>query len=141
MLYLTFDSITTFLLPYFLGIVYLAIACWVSSELSTPEIVTIAPIVRPEEVFKVLEAASFSSIDNLVIPIKPTVSRRSRKSPVVISTPVVEIAPAKESRSLRSAVCLGRGCANDGRNLSHHPKKLLDLSPRSNNRIFSVLAV
>ena len=139
MLYLTFDSITTFLLPYFLGIVYLAIACWVSSELSTPEIVTIAPIVRPEEVFKVLEAVS--SIDDLVVPTKPTVSRRSRKSPVVISTPVVEIAPAKESRSLRSAVCLGRGCANDGRNLSHHPKKLLDLSPRSNNRIFSVLAV
>ena len=101
MLYLTFDSITTFLLPYFLGIVYFAIACWVKSELSTPKIVTIAPIIRPEEVFKVLEVGSFSSIDNLVVPIKPTVSRRSRKSPVIISTPVVEIAPTKKSRSLR----------------------------------------
>ena len=139
MLYLTFDSITTFLLPYFIGVVYLVIACWVKSELSTPEIVIIDPIVRPEEVFKVLEAVS--SIDDLVVPTKPTVSRRSRKSPVVISTPVVKIAPAKKSRSLRSAVCLGRGCANDGQNLSHHPKKLLDLWANSNNRNFSTAAL
>ena len=97
MLYLTFDPVTTFLLPYFIGIIYFAIACWVNSELSDPETITIAPVVRPERVFNFLEEVS--TIDELIAPIKPTVSRRSCKSPVVISTTIADNAPTKKPRS------------------------------------------
>ena len=54
MLYLTFDSITTFLLPYFLGIVYFAIACWAKSEISVAT-TSISPTIPPEQVFTLLE--------------------------------------------------------------------------------------
>ena len=49
MMYLHYDPITTALLPYFLGLVYLYIFCWVRSELSQPALSGAVSTVTPDE--------------------------------------------------------------------------------------------
>ena len=76
MLYLTFDSVTIFLLPYFIGIVYFAIACWVKSEISVVE-TSAALTIRPEQVFNLLE--EIAPVAELINPLSPK-KRRSKSN-------------------------------------------------------------
>lgn len=69
MLYLTFDSVTTFLLPYFLGVVYFSIVCWVKLELSTPEIVILAH--RIDETVRSLKERGWKSDRVVELPNSP----------------------------------------------------------------------
>jgi hypothetical protein len=70
MLYLTFYSVTTFLLPYFIGMVYFAIACWVKSEISVVA-TSISSAIRPEQVFTLLEEHLFLFDINKIPPLTP----------------------------------------------------------------------
>jgi hypothetical protein len=76
MLYLTFDSVTTFMLPYFIGMVYFAIACWVKSEISVVATST-SPAIRPEQVFNLLE--EIAPVAELINPPSPK-KRRSKSN-------------------------------------------------------------
>lgn len=54
-MYLHYDPITTALLPYFLGLVYFFIFCWVRTELSPPPQLQLTATTRPEQVFQLLD--------------------------------------------------------------------------------------
>ncbi|MCY7367972.1 MAG: hypothetical protein LH474_07450 [Chamaesiphon sp.] len=105
MLYLTFDCVTTFLLPYFIGMVYFAIACWVKSEISVAAIST-PPTIRPEQVFTLLE--EIVPITHAGIIIHQPKSIRSRKSPI---TPVAELDKYQDIKKPRSKSILPRSTA------------------------------
>ena len=105
MLYLTFDSVTTFLLPYFIGMVYFAIACWVKSEISVVATSTF-PAIRPEQVFTLLE--EIAPITPAEIVIDQPKSPRSRKLPV---TPVAELVKSPNIKKRRSKSILPRSIA------------------------------
>jgi hypothetical protein len=96
MLYLTFDPVTTFLLPYFIGMVYFAIACWVKAEISVVATST-SPAIRPEQVFTLLEEVA--PITQAEIAIDRPKSPSSRKLPV---TPVAELVESPNIKKRRS---------------------------------------
>lgn len=105
MLYLTFDSITTFLLPYFLGIVYFAIACWVKSEISVA-VTSTSPTIRPEKVFTLLE--EIAPITQAKIVIHQPKLTRSKKIPI---TPVAELVKSPNIKKRRSKSNIPRSIA------------------------------
>ena len=96
MLYLTFDSVTTFLLPYFISVVYFAIACWVKSEISLVA-TSIFPAIPPEQVFTLLEKISPTTQAEIVVH-QPKLPR-SKKSSV---TPVAELVKSPNIKKCRS---------------------------------------
>lgn len=105
MLYLTFDSVTTFLLPYFIGMIYFAIACWVKSEISVVPTST-SPAIRPEQVFTLLE--EIAPITPAEIAICQPKSPRPRKLPV---TPVAQFVKSPNIKKRRSKSILPRSIA------------------------------
>ena len=106
MLYLTFDSVTTFLLPYFIGMVYFAIACWVKSEISVVATSSTSPAIRPEQVFNLLEETSL--ITQSAIVFHQPKSSQSRKSPV---TPVAELVKSPNIKKCRRKSNMPRSTA------------------------------
>ena len=105
MLYLNFDSITTFLLPYFLGIVYFAIACWVKSEISLV-VTSTSPTIPPEQVFTLLEEIPPTTQAEIVVHQSKLPS--SKKLSI---TPVVELVKSPNIKKCRSKSTLPRSIA------------------------------
>jgi hypothetical protein len=102
MLYLIFDSVTTLLLPYFIGMVYFSIACWVKSEISVV-VSSTSPAIRPEQVFNLLE--EIAPITQTEIVINQPKLPHSRKLPV---TPVAELVKSPNIKKHRNKSILPR---------------------------------
>ena len=105
MLYLTFDSVTTFLLPYFISVVYFAIACWVKSEISLVA-TSIFPAIPPEQVFTLLEKISPTTQAEIVVHQSKLPS--SKKLSI---TPVVELVKSPNIKKCRRKSNMPRSTA------------------------------
>jgi hypothetical protein len=99
MIYLTYDPITEFLLPYFLAAVYLAIALYIRAE-TTP--VVIADPVLPERFLEYLEVGAVTPSTPKSKSKQPNNASPKKTPPKVESTQPNNASPKKTPRARKA---------------------------------------